>query len=338
MRLSAHVLTAALLTGALMGCSSEYGVPQTAPTTVLPVELRSSEILAKTHADANLPRVNTATFGIYATSYDMSVLYGYPFNDRSNGPPVCTVGSLTYPGDIAVDRKGDLLVVNGDNTIRVYKGPGLCGAELGSIADPFGYIFADVASRDGQTIVASYDYGPTGQNGVAVCTLSGGCTRHLHAPGSTFTDGVAVAPNGDCWASGTVKGTVTAYLAYFAHCQHNGVATTGFQNTSPSTLDIDANGNLVATDASYSSSLYIYSGCNPACTLVGGPFQLKGTGVLTQGRLDANSHKFIAPDSPGKVNVYSYSTSGLKYLYSFSNGLTHGYDSPVAAFSPNSKE
>lgn len=92
---------------------------------------------------------------------------------------------------------------------------------------------------------------------------------------------------------------------------------------------------------SSNSKLYIYSGCNPRCSLVGGPFQLfhrKGYGgLVVYGHLDASSEKFVAAETfGGQLDVYSYSTSGIKYEYSISNGISRGVLS--AAFSPASKE
>jgi hypothetical protein len=348
-RFSVTLLTATLLTGSLVGCASGYGIPQTtsiavdqsaqATASVLPVELRSSEILAKMHAGADRG-ADIATLGIYAfvQSGSTGFVYGYPFNDRSNGPPVCSVGPLNISyiaTDIAVDSKGDLLVTEtGTNTIKIFKGPGLCGPELGSIADPYGGYFQDVASRDGETIVAAYDYGPRRSNGVAVCTLSGGCTRHLHTAGWAFTRAVAIAANGDCWASGDDSGNIPG-LAYFAHCRGNGVLATGFKNGQSGGLDIDANGNLVSISSAAPDDLYVYAGCNPACTLVGGPFQLKGSGDVDFGHLDGGANKFVAPDGHGNLDVYSYSPSGIHYLYSITND-TQGVS--AAAFSPPSKE
>jgi hypothetical protein len=115
------------------------------------------------------------------------------------------------------------------------------------------------------------------------------------------------------------------------------VLATGFQPNGGAAagLDIDDNGNLVVlvTVAYRSSELYIYSGCNPSCSLVGGPFQLQSRSEF--GHLDASSKHFVAP-RPHGLDVYSYSTSGIKYEYSISNGLTGGVEG--AAFSPSSKE
>lgn len=339
MRLARALLTATLLTGSLVACSSGNGIPQTTPIStdgsaqthllngrshwsstanVVPVELRSSSILAKLDAAASVGRPDMATRGIYALDGNGSGLgpiYGY----SGHGSPVCGVGPVTgaYNGDIAVDRQGDLIVPEQTypGSIVVFAGPGLCGAELGSITDPYpdaGPI--DVASRNVQSptdgkIVVGHLYVLNGylRGGVAVCTLSGGCTRNLTVPRLFSITGVALARNGDCWASGNTRVYV---LVYYAHCRGHGVITTGYKALSSGGLDIDENGNLLSISLvnPSASALYVHSGCNPACTLVGGPFQLLGT--PTYGHLDASSKRFITADY-NELDVYSYSTSGI---------------------------
>ncbi len=177
---------------------------------------------------------------------------------------------------------------------------------------------------------------------VSVCTLSGGCTANLKTPGMKYVNGVALAQNGDCWASGgsQMSGRTVGSLGYFAHCRGPGVAATGFLDGDPIGLDIDASGNLVSVDHS-DDSLYVYSGCNPACTLLGGPFRLHG--VALYGHLDASSKHFFAANitcgsgNGGEVDVYSYSSSGIKHEYSISNGISSSCPTD-AAFSPSSKE
>ncbi len=84
-------------------------------------------------------------------------------------------------------------------------------------------------------------------------------------------------------------------------------------------LDIDKNGNLVAISA-FTSQMYVYSGCDPACTLVGGPFSMQGEAVF--GHLNKQSMTFCAGDfSTAGMDVYYYSPSALTYWYSFNNGL-----------------
>jgi hypothetical protein len=154
--------------------------------------------------------------------------------------------------------------------------------------------------------------------------------------------GVALAPNGDCWATGMNYASSESggpALAYFAHCQGRGVIASGFQN--PKYLrgiDIDDSGNLVVISCGNSAALYIYSGCNPACTLVGGPFKLLAH-YSYYGHLDARSKRFVAANyQKAQLDVYSYSTSGIKYEYSINNGLSRPDGVVGAAFSPPSKE
>jgi hypothetical protein len=254
------------------------------------------------------------------------------------------VGPFKSLNDIAVDRKGDLIVPGvGARTIDVFSGPGLCGPKLGSIVDPYGYPVVAAAGRNvqsskprGERIVVGHQFG-----GVSVCTLSDGCTVNLTTPDIKYGFGVAIARNGDCWASGyeSLFPGDQPYLVYFARCQGEGVLATGFQNSSAGGLDIDDNGNLISlsTRGGFLSELYIYSGCDPACTLVGGPFPLLGTGLSVH--LDGRSKRFVAADNQYKqLDVYSYSTTGIKYEYSITNGLPPSEGMTGAAFSPPSKE
>ena len=303
------------------------------------VALRSRVILARIHEPVRVGEADAVTRGIYGSVSSGSV-YAYPDPDRSNGLPLC---NLPVSGNIAVDRQGDLLVVTERSTpnVIVYAGPGLCGPELGSISDPYGFP-VDVASRDARNgrIVMATSGSPFKHDSVSVCTLSGGCTANLKTPGMKYVLGVALAPNGDCWASGgsQMSGRIVGSLGYFAHCRGRGVAATGFLDGDPNGLDIDASGNLVSVS---DDSLYVYSGCNPACTLLGGPFRLHG--VARYGHLDASSKHFVAADvvcgsgNVAELDVYSYSTSAIKHEYSISNGISSSCPTD-AAFSPSSKE
>ncbi|MGC1758650.1 MAG: hypothetical protein WA742_04800, partial [Candidatus Cybelea sp.] len=128
-------------------------------------------------------------------------------------------------------------------------------------------------------------------------------------------------------------------LTYFAKCKGAGVATSGYGNTSPGGLDIDNAGNLVAIDTSANNAgaLFIYSGCKPACKVVGGPFPLHGEAFW--GHLNEKSTAFAAANyTAGQIDVYKYSTAALTYLYSFSNGLNASFSVKGAAYNPRSKE
>jgi hypothetical protein len=340
-----------------VACSNGYGVPQTpsistdssAPkASVAPVELRSSAILAKIHAADRRDQADAVTPGIYVDFFglDSTTIYGYPDPDKSNGPPVCSVGPIaTDYANIAVDRQGDLIVLYDDNIITVFAGPGLCGPELGSINDPyFGVVFGNsIASRNvqgpsGRIVVGSgVPKRERGHGGVSVCTLSGGCAPPIGRKYVNTVVSVALAPNGDCWASGYNELSFDG-LVYFAHCRGPAVPVTGA--TGDGNLDIDANGNLVQGPApEEGGGLTIYSGCNPACKLVGGPFSFQENGTFE--KLDASSKHFIVAAgtfSQPKLDVYAYSTTGIKYEYSISKGLSPSDVVSGAAFSPGSKE
>jgi hypothetical protein len=367
MRLFAAALCTAISTALLAGCSSENRGPQNFPVpsvdaaqthfrnghlyphwsqiaSVIPVELRPSGFMAKMRSIRSLDEGVRPSSGIYASEFYGSDAYGYSNPNGTNAPPLCSTSPLQYPNDIAVDHKGDLIDPDGGtNTIILFSGPGLCGTEIGSISDPFGQP-SDASSRNvlgvnaaGNTIVVGNVYDNNNAAGsVSVCSLSGGCTTNLTNPNMYETAGVAIAPDGDCWVS-AMNSVGTATLTYFAQCSGAGVAATGFQNAYYGGLDIDENGNLVSISA-FDQNLYIYSGCNPACTLVGGPFPLSA-GPAVYGHLDERSSNFVAADyQNGQLDVYSYTISGITYEYSVNNGLTPADLVEGAAFAPRSKE
>lgn len=351
MHLSIAVFAATLVTGSLVGCISPYDVLQTSSLStesaanVVPVELRSSVILAKIREPVSVGKADAGTPGIYAAEYESGDILGYSGDDRSNGPPVCTVGPLTKPQDIAVDRSGDLIVPQGAaDSIIVFAGPGLCSSQVGSIADPYGSPADVVASRSvegspprGEKIVVANESGS-----VSVCTLSRGCTVNLTIPQAATLRGVALALNGDCWASG-VTAASKALLVYFAHCRGHGAIATGFQNPYSGGLDVDNSGNLISFSPSYgtgrfeSGHVYVYSGCNPACELASGPFRL--VGASSYGHLDGRCKKLAVADVElHQIDVYSYSASRIAYRYSITNGLTSSNVVVGAAFSPRCQE
>ena len=157
-------------------------------------------------------------------------------------------------------------------------------------------------------IVMATSGSPFKHDSVSVCTLSGGCTANLKTPGMKYVLGVALAPNGDCWASGgsQMSGRIVGSLGYFAHCRGRGVAATGFLDGDPNGLDIDASGNLVSVS---DDSLYVYSGCNPACTLLGGPFPDSMVSLGTVTSMQSSKH-FVAADVVcGSGNVLNWTST-----------------------------
>jgi hypothetical protein len=215
---------------------------------------------------------------------------------------------------------------------------------IGSIADPYGVPY-DVAENATGTIVAASNGTYTGS--VTVCTLSAGCTSNLSLPtnypgGDNFAVSVAINSAGDCWAqviyltySGDVYG-----LAYFKGCSGTGQVATGFLNQNKGGLHIDKSGNIVALDSNLggkqpSSVLYVYKGCNPACTLVGGPLPLHSSQGEVYGHLDKAGNTLATADyvTP-EIDIYRYTPTAVTYLYSITNGMSSCGDCMGAAYAP----
>jgi len=235
--------------------------------------------------------------------------------------------------------KGNLIDPDGGSrSVIVFAGPGMCGAKLGSFSDPFGQP-TDASSTDAVNgkIAVGNIYGPDASSSagsISICTLAGGCTRNLQNPAMYEVAGVAM-DKGNCWADASNSGG-SATLTYFARCSGSGQRATGFLNAYYGGLDFDKNGNLVTISA-FDSEIYVYSGCNPACTLVGGPFPMLDEAVY--GHLNRESTTLCTGDFKlGQMDIYRYNPAAITYLYSFNNGLNVS-DVPVGcAYTPRSSQ
>lgn len=260
---------------------------------------------------------NTVKRGLYVST--SNAVLGYRSDGRG---PICTVHGAVA-GGIAADSDGNLLDTDGaGQRILIFKGPKMCGRELGSIADPYGQP-SDVSGVHAATgaIAVANIFDTEGAGSVSVCTLAAGCTKNLTNTNMYEVASVALAADGDCWASAN-NASARASLTYFKKCSGAGVTATGFRNTFYGGLDIDGKGRLLAI-SEFDTKLYVYKGCNPACTLVGGPYELKG-GLF--GHLNKRSTEFaVANYVTGSIDVYGYSAKGLTYKYSFNNGLSGSF-------------
>ncbi len=358
MRLFSSALCTAVAVGLLAGCAgSNLGSTSSIPSagnaqshlinghfypqwshlaSLVPPELRvqgPASVLKKLE-----PLKKKSKGGIYASEFYDTYIWGYPNPNSNNGPATCDVSGVSYPNGIAVDGKGNLIDPDGGTrTVIIFKGPGLCGSELGSFSDPYGQP-ADASSANaatGTVIVGNIFDNSDASGSISVCTLSGGCTANLTNSNMYEVAGVALAKNGDCWASAT-NSDGDATLTYFKGCTGSGTAATGFENSYYGGLDIDKKGNLVSISA-FNSELYVYSGCNPACKVVGGPFSLHEEAVF--GHLDKKSKNFADGDFDlGEIDVGKYSPTKYTYSYYFNNGLSASETVEGAAFDPRSKE
>lgn len=357
MRLFTSALCATVAVGLLAGCSgNSLSTPSSsAPVgaqanhivnghfvpgyskfaNLIPVELHPNgmqRILDRITPDKH----HKAKGGAWGSQFYASKINGYEGSLKSNPAPKCTETS-SYVNGLAVDGKGALIDPDGGTrTVIVYK-PGMCAAMAGSFADNDGQP-SDASSANAATgtiAVGNIFNASGGAGGIAVCTLKSGCSAFLTNSNMYEVAGVAMDKKGNCYASST-NSLGSATMTYFAGCTGSGTAATGWQNTYYGGLDIDGKGNIVAIDA-FTPAIRIYSGCNPTCKLVGGPFSLHGDAVF--GHLNKKANMFIAGDyANGELDVYKYSTKGLTYQYSANNGLSVSDDVEGAAFDPRSKE
>ncbi len=289
--------------------------------------------------------------GIYVSNFFGSELYGYPKNNKGNGPSTCNVSPTSSVNGFGVDNSGNLMVPNGENgftgvsTIAVYSGASMCGTLLGTITDPYGQSSdaSAVSATTGNIAVGNITGVGSGGNpgNLAVCTLSSGtCSTDLTNPSMYKVAGVAMAPNGDCWADAESP-TSVAVLVYFAGCSGAGVVTTGFSNGYYGGVDIDGKGNLVTTSLfgpghKLPSTVNVYSGCNPACTLISSS-NLTGESIF--GHVGKMSLRYVTTNlSLADVEVYKYRPTGLTLQYSFTGpcGVTGTDECEAAAYSPSS--
>lgn len=276
--------------------------------------------------------------GIYVSDdsgVENRTVFGFTQRNRKNKPPICTL-ETGAGGEVAVDNEGNVMLATGDARLFVFKGPDMCGSQVGAI-DTNG-ITLDAASADaatGKIIVGNFQMiNPSGSSDIQICSLAAGCSAQLTNPTMNELTGVALSKKGDCWGSGLSLGS-TATLTYFKGCSGSGQSATGFKNRFSGGLDIDKDGNLVSIDQD--QGFWVYKGCNPKCKVIGGPFPFEGS--TTYGHLNEDSTALVAADwQYGQADVYAYSPTKITYKYSFNNGLSSHYGVSGAAYNPRSKE
>jgi hypothetical protein len=358
MRLLSSALSATVAVGLLAGCSGSnmsatnpttptvgaqsrvshaHQIPQwSALATLIPQQFRPAGQVPK---GSPARRHKAASGGIYVSEFYNTTAFNFANRNQANNPAQCTISPVSYINGQAADMSGNWIEPDGGSrSINVYAGPGACGALLGNIADPYGQP-ADAAAGANSAATGTFIVGnifdTSGAGSISVCSLAGGCTANLTNSNMYEVAGVAMDKSGNCWASAINSGG-TATLTYFAGCTGGGTAATGFLNSSYGGLDIDNKGNLVSIDYA-SSKLYVYSGCNPACTVVGGPFSLHSEVIF--GHLNKQSMTFAAGSFlDGAVDVYTYNPTNVSYSYSFSNGLSASLDTEGVSYAPASEQ
>jgi hypothetical protein len=273
--------------------------------------------------------------GIYVAEFFGSEILGYPKNQSGNGAPICTITGVSSVNNVATDTVGNLIVPDAFTGISVYTGPSMCGPLLGTIPDTYGQASdaAAVNAATGPIVVANI----LGPGYVVVCSP---CTQLTpSSQGIGEVAGVAMDKNGNCWADSYNAAFTAVVLTYWAGCTGTGVAATGFQNTGYGGLDVDNWGDVVSFNwhGSAGTDLWVYSGCNPACTSVSDNSLTNNTAIF--GHLGKQSQRLVVGAYlKGQLDIYRYTPAALTYYYSFNNGLSGSLDVEGAAYSPSSKK
>jgi hypothetical protein len=278
--------------------------------------------------------------GVYIGEYFTNDILGYAWDTRKNIPPVCEIPA-TFVADVATDKIGNLIDPDGGaKTVSVFRGPGICGPELGSFNDTDGQPADAVSSNAASATIYVANLLATGQlfGNVSVCTLAGGCTAvlsNIAIGGMLFSVAEDAQRNvyasGYPLASGSGPGS-GASLVWWKNGKGKGVAIKAYRNSTPGGLQVDDKNQLLALDT-FGHALWVYTGCPSACR-AHGPFALKGESVY--GKLNDKLGVFEAADAEyGQVDVYKYAgTKGVTYLYSYSNGMSPSGDVEGIAIDP----
>jgi len=323
--------------------------PRFAPLNMVPAWMLPAGI-SRLHLNLRMAPAKTHKSLIYASNFYQSEMWGYPDPNSANGPATCTLGNasnyLKYINGFGVDTAGDVMVPaytpNDDGYLSINVFAPKCGALLWQAEVDTGQP-ADAYSSNGATgsilVGELADYDNNDYGALVICSKASSCgTPFTNSAVTGYGAGVAMAKNGDCWLSAATSTNSGFVLVYFAGCTGTGEVATGTSNTYYGGLFIDGKGNLGSIDLS--GTLYVYSGCNPKCSLVGST-KLEGEALF--GGLDGTGKYLSLGDYENNaVDIYSYNskTGTAKYLYSFTNGLTSGSENLVetAHFAPRNKK
>ncbi len=332
------MLLATIVGIALSGCTgASFGSP--------PTEASPGSALGPGERAGHGPKRGIYASDYYGATGGPGFVNGYAGADKGNKPASCTIST---PGvqSIGTDPAGDLIASSSvslyEYSVSVYRGPDLCGSLIGSVTlSQFPRAVASLNAQSGKIVVAEENEYLAAGN-LVVCTLAKGCGAPLTRPDMKGgTDGAAIAPNGDCWISGeqleTYNPPGAAVLGYFKGCHGSGKTAKGYKNPYYGGLFIDNKGNIGAIDFN-DGALYVYKGCNPVCTLIGGPFTLQGQSIGA-GLNKAGDELAVGDFANQAIDVYAYSPTKLTYLYSVNNGLSYPRSAVISAvFSPSNDE
>jgi hypothetical protein len=275
--------------------------------------------------------------GIYVAQFFGSTVNGYMKNNSGNGAAICTVPGSSV-NNVATDNAGDLIVPDAFSGVVVYPGPTMCGSgSPTTLPDTYGQASdaASVNALTGNTVVGNI----LGPGYVVNCTTASCTELTPSSQGIGEVAGVAMDSAGDCWADSYNAAFTAVVLTYWAGCTGTGQNATGWSNTGYGGIDVDNSGNIVSFNwhGSAGTDIWVYSGCNPACTGVSDNTLTNNTAIF--GHIGKRGQRLVAGAYlKGQADIYQYSPTTLTYYYSFNNGLSVTGDTEGAAYSPSSKK
>jgi sugar lactone lactonase YvrE len=259
----------------------------------------------------------------YVAPIGTTTVYGYKRNDRTNQPPVCTVGPFgSVNGGIGVDRSGNLWVPDQGavpKTVTEYGSD--CGAAKTVLSDPGDAGPDNVAFDTNGHVYVSNSFANSGGPGNILQYTGTSITKTLSDPDIATPQGLAVDNRNDVWVSYRDPASTGTYVAEF---RRGNMPAKLFKNISlgfPGSLQFDRNQNLMGPNGNF-SSLDIYA---PPYTEKSPTTRL----ILENGNVTDPSMCALGPDQDNLyctfgffslVNVFSY--PGGKFLYTYNNGLS----------------
>jgi hypothetical protein len=257
----------------------------------------------------------------YVAPIGTTTVYGYKRNNRTNQPPVCTVGPfVSVNGGIGVDQAGNLWVPDqGATTITEYAPD--CGAAKTVLSDPGDVGPDNVAFDTNGHVYVSNSFANSGAAGNILQYTGTSITGTLSDPDIATPLGLAVDRRNNVWVSYEDPGSTGTYVAEF---RRGNMPAKLFKNINfgfPGSLQFDRKQNLMGPNG-YFSSLDIYAPpyteTSPTTRLILENGEVNDPSFCTfgpnQGRLYCTFGEFSL------VNVFTYPSG--KFLYTYNNGLS----------------
>ena len=276
-------------------------------------------------------------------SIDTTSVFGYAANNKKNNGPICTVDGVAFVNDVGVDGKGNLMLPYPGSpttdTLDIHQGPTMCGKPIRayrrSLRAALGRHKPECRNRPDRSRQPCRRR-LKWPGSLSICTFKGGCTVNLTNSAYFHVGGVGMSNSGDCWIDVKTSASGGVELVYYKGCAGNGAIASGFQQTYYGGIDIDKSGNLVIIDdMAEDVAPSIAAAIQPARSSAA-PFALKGESFW--GDLFSRIISSRQWTVHGSVDVYSYSTKNIKFIYSYNSGLSAALLPNGVAVNPRSKQ